>query len=659
MTKQTITHPLLTILLSFLISIQLFAQAPQSFPYQAVGRDANGNVLAAQNIGVQFRIHDGAPGGPVVFTEAHSVTTNSLGLFSVNIGCINSLAGVNWGSGAKYMEVGLGNPGGPYTTLGNTQLLSVPYSLYSNVPGVAGPAGPTGPAGPQGTVGATGPQGPQGITGAQGNQGVTGPQGNTGAQGATGDTGPQGPQGNVGPQGPQGIQGVTGPTGPTGANGANGATGATGANGTNGVTGATGAVGPQGPTGPTGSITALNAIGSSPNANGATLSGTALNLQPASASFGGVVTTGIQSFAGEKTFNNNVTAPQFLGTTNPGVNFGIGDDAVISDDNIQDGLKISGKNSSGAGVIRLGDDADLTDINTLNSLGIRGISNNNEGGLRLGSGGPLLYGKSQMMGIGTNNPIAPLHVESETGVNSIPTASYGNFRFYAVSGFAGGACCAGTITNVSIHAKGRVMASEFDAFSDARIKNVIGVSNSISDLNTLMQIKITDYRMKDAKADIKPYKKVIAQQVEQVYPDAVSKTTNVVPDIYTVSNMENGYVALNTNLKVGEKVKLIFENGTEMATVTSADAKGFKVDLNKTGDVFVYGREVNDFRTVDYEAIAMLNVSATQELARKIIALERENAAFKADNTELSNTVKSMKAQIDIINERLSIKTEK
>ena len=47
----------------------------------------------------------------------------------------------------------------------------------------------------------------------------------------------------------------------------------------------------------------LSAIGSSPNANAATLTGSVLNLQPASASFGGVVTTGDQTFAGIKTFS--------------------------------------------------------------------------------------------------------------------------------------------------------------------------------------------------------------------------------------------------------------------------------------------------------------------------------------------------------------------
>lgn len=51
----------------------------------------------------------------------------------------------------------------------------------------------------------------------------------------------------------------------------------------------------------TGDIT-LSAIGSTANANGASLSGQALTLQPASSSFGGIITTGTQTFTGSKTF---------------------------------------------------------------------------------------------------------------------------------------------------------------------------------------------------------------------------------------------------------------------------------------------------------------------------------------------------------------------
>jgi len=48
----------------------------------------------------------------------------------------------------------------------------------------------------------------------------------------------------------------------------------------------------------------LTAIGSTPNANGASLAGQALNLQPASLLYGGVVTSGTQAFGGQKSFND-------------------------------------------------------------------------------------------------------------------------------------------------------------------------------------------------------------------------------------------------------------------------------------------------------------------------------------------------------------------
>lgn len=97
------------------------------------------------------------------------------------------------------------------------------------------------------------------------------------------------------------FNGIPFEPGSVGATGARGATGPTGPAGSNGVTGPTGA------TGAGGGIATLSAIGAVPNANGATITGTVINLQPANATFGGVVTTTAQPFAGVKTFNANVT----------------------------------------------------------------------------------------------------------------------------------------------------------------------------------------------------------------------------------------------------------------------------------------------------------------------------------------------------------------
>lgn len=71
----------------------------------------------------------------------------------------------------------------------------------------------------------------------------------------------------------------------------------------------------------TGDVT-LAAIGSSANANGASLSGQALTLQPASGSFGGVVTTGTQTFAGAKSFSSTLTCTAGSGTAQLAINNG-------------------------------------------------------------------------------------------------------------------------------------------------------------------------------------------------------------------------------------------------------------------------------------------------------------------------------------------------
>ena len=47
--------------------------------------------------------------------------------------------------------------------------------------------------------------------------------------------------------------------------------------------------------------------------------------------------------------------------------------------------------------------------------------------------------------------------------------------------------------------------------------------------------------------------------------------------------------------------------------------------------IFCYGKEVDDFHTLDKQKLFALNFSATQELDRKVIALENENAELKAE----------------------------
>lgn len=155
--------------LFFLISTLLIAQAPKRISYQAVARDASGNVMDNQAIMVKLTIHAGSSTGPVEYQETHAVTTNDYGLMNLKIGngsaTMNVFDSVHWENGSQWLEVAMDQSGlgTSYQNMGISELLSVPYALFAENAAAStfpGPSGPTGPTGQTGVSGATGPTGP-------------------------------------------------------------------------------------------------------------------------------------------------------------------------------------------------------------------------------------------------------------------------------------------------------------------------------------------------------------------------------------------------------------------------------------------------------------------------------------------------------------------
>ncbi|MFN0080478.1 MAG: tail fiber domain-containing protein [Prosthecobacter sp.] len=214
--------------------------------------------------------------------------------------------------------------------------------------------------------------------------------------------------------------------------------------------------------------------------------------------------------------------------------------------------------------------------------------------------------------------------------------------------------------NLSIRADNVVSSATFVVESDERIKNIESISDGQKDLDTLRQIQITNYSLKDKVAKgTQSYKKVIAQQVEKVYPLAVRQTTDVVPDIYQKATIKDGWIALKTDLKKGDRVRLIAEKSEGVHEVLDVAQGRFRTAFKPEGkDIFVYGREVKDFRVVDYEAISMLNVSATQQLKKEkdaeVKALTSENADLRARVAALEAKDKARDAKLAAIEALLS-----
>ena len=180
---------LLSALCATLSFMNVAAQAPQRFSYQAVVRDAAGDLLVLAPVGMRVAILQGSANGPAVYVETHGAVSNANGLVTVAVGggapVGGSLSAIDWAAGPYFLRTETDPTGGSaYSIAGTTQLLSVPYALFAEQSATPGPAGPQGPAGP------TGPAGPQG------------------AQGVAGATGPAGPAGPAGPQGPAGTSGT-------------------------------------------------------------------------------------------------------------------------------------------------------------------------------------------------------------------------------------------------------------------------------------------------------------------------------------------------------------------------------------------------------------------------------------------------------------------
>ncbi len=175
----------------------ILSQSPLGIPYQAEARNESGEVLANANVNIRFTLHELAANGTVSYQETHSLATNELGLFAATIGVGTAVQGtfasINWAQTMKFLQVEV-DTGSGWITMGNQQLMSVPYALYA----ANSQPGPQGPAGADGANGMPGEQGPIGFTGPQGEPGPIG------------ETGPQGP---IGPPGPQGIEGPMGPSG--------------------------------------------------------------------------------------------------------------------------------------------------------------------------------------------------------------------------------------------------------------------------------------------------------------------------------------------------------------------------------------------------------------------------------------------------------------
>jgi hypothetical protein len=233
------------------------------------------------------------------------------------------------------------------------------------------------------------------------------------------------------------------------------------------------------------------------------------------------------------------------------------------------------------------------------------------------------------VGIGTTNPAVPLDIQLNpqfstyyyTFLNTtVPTGFYNNTQSLATS----------------IRALGRILASEFNTTSDRRIKSNIEIIDDKISLNKLRLIEPKKYqyvdKIKKGNAEVFGF---IAQDVREQFPEAINIMTEYIPDIY--SKKEYNQVAPNiiefTDItgNIGENFRFIqYDDSFLVGNLInlSGNVATFSLDkdfipptdpnivANVGSNLFVYGKQVNDFHYLNKEYLFTINFAATQEIDR-------------------------------------------
>ena len=185
-------------------------------------------------------------------------------------------------------------------------------------------------------------------------------------------------------------------------------------------------------------------------------------------------------------------------------------------------------------------------------------------------------------------------------------------------------------------------------FSDERIKKQIQDLENEFALTTIMKLNLVSFKYVDC---VKNYNSThfgfVAQEVEKILPQSIISHSNFIPNVFknvdSVDNVNSNIIISSSVLNINDNIKLIDNSNNEQirkiininSNIITLDKS---IDNYIDGDpLFVYGKEVEDLKTVNHNLIYNLNVKATQDLYN-IIKLQQQEIE-KLTNILISSNI--------------------
>jgi hypothetical protein len=291
----------------------------------------------------------------------------------------------------------------------------------------------------------------------------------------------------------------------------------------------------------------------------------------------------------------------------------------------------------------------------LNQGWIRNIilNNNGSGGYNLGT---YTYLNNNGLGINTTTPQCPLDV------NGNVTLSYAGGYYF--DGAGGTRSTPASSAGISIRATHFILSSNgFIAVSDERIKkNIVPVTDSLDIVNSLNVVSFDyiDFHKNPVKHGL------IAQQVKNVYPDAVTKTKDFIPSVFNVATTyekTDDKVSITssvpTGFSVNDKIKIYISDDTTYENEEKHETEVLEI-ISDTQFVvkewnnfvlekiiFIYGKEVDDFLAIDKPLIGLIAAGACKILSGQVTAQSSTITGLQTNAEAQASTISTLQTNAE------------
>lgn len=225
------------------------------------------------------------------------------------------------------------------------------------------------------------------------------------------------------------------------------------------------------------------------------------------------------------------------------------------------------------------------------------------------------------VGIGTSSPSYPLHVTS-----SVNWPLSGTGYFFQVNTSTLNTIGGSGSAPVSIYSSASILTlGAFFAPSDKRIKNILSSNNGSLDIIDKIDVFKYTHIDKLLHGENEKYG-FIAQEVAKVYPAAVSVRKGFLPNVFKTADVSGSTINLALHgFAIGDRIRVFDKENksNELVVLTTAE-DSFTTDVClEDGPIFVYGKEVDDFHSINSDAILGLAVGTIKEMRQEMLSLKK------------------------------------